>query len=217
MIRAGLTGGIAAGKSTVGEMFVALGAHLIQADHIAHDLMQPGQAVYQEVVRHFGAGILDPDGRVNRPRLAEAAFGPMGENAGVYGSRIQELNRIVHPAVIRRQEEWLDEMARQHSGSVAIVEAALLLEAGAGETLDRLIVVTCQPEQRIQRWAERLHVDAETARKEVIRRMAAQWPDERKIKAADYVIDNSGSLDQTRRQAQKVFAELKKQAEAKEK
>ena len=107
-LRVGLTGGIASGKSTVGAMFVALGAHLLQADEIAHQLMQPGEAVYQEVVRHFGPGILDPDGRVNRPRLAEAAFGRGGENDGSPASRVQELNQIVHPAVLRKQEEWMD-------------------------------------------------------------------------------------------------------------
>ena len=109
MLKVGLTGGIASGKSVVGEMFVALGAHLIQADAIAHELMQPSKAVYQEVVRHFGEGILNPDRTVNRARLAEAAFGAPGGNQP---SRIQELNQIVHPAVIRRQEEWMEELGR---------------------------------------------------------------------------------------------------------
>ena len=104
LLKVGLTGGIASGKSVVGEMFVVLGANLIQADAIAHELMQPGEAVYQEVVRHFGEGILNPDGSVNRARLAEAAFGKAGANQV---SRIQELNAIVHPAVIPRQEDWM--------------------------------------------------------------------------------------------------------------
>ena len=107
MLKVGLTGGIAAGKSVVGEMFVRLGAHLVQADAIAHQLMQPGEAVYAEVVRHFGGGILNPDGTVNRVRLAEAAF---GSSVDTRSSRIAELNRIVHPAVIRSQEEWMEEM-----------------------------------------------------------------------------------------------------------
>ena len=208
-MKVGLTGGIASGKSVVGEMFVALGAHLIQADSIAHQLMQPGQAVYREVVRHFGEGILNPDGSVNRARLAEAAFGAPGGNTP---SRIQELNQIVHPAVIRRQEEWMGEIGRRDSRAIAIVEAALILEAGAAERFDRLVVVTCRPEQRIQRWAARIGVDEATARKEVERRMAAQFPDEEKIKAADYVIDNSGSLDETQKQVSVVYGELEKRS-----
>jgi dephospho-CoA kinase len=207
VLKVGLTGGIAAGKSVVGEMFASLGAHVIQADQISHQLMQPGEAVYQEVVDHFGVGILDPDGSVNRARLGELAFG--GPHRP---SRVQELNQIVHPAVIRRQEEWMAEVGRRDPHAIALVEAALILEAGMAKRLDRLVVVTCQPEQRIERWAQRLKVNQETARREITRRMAAQLPDEEKIKAADYVIDNSGSLDETRRQVEKIFAQLKKEA-----
>src|SRR5215470_16416989 len=149
-------------------MFVALGAKLIQADQISHELMQPGQTVYEEVVHKFGSGILNPDGTVNRPRLAEAAFGRPEE---LTPSRVAELNQIV--------------------------QAALILEAGAAKRFDRLIVVTCTEEQRVQRFAARLRVDLAPARREVTRRMAAQLPDEEKVKAADFVIDNSGSLDST--------------------
>lgn len=208
MLRVGLTGGIASGKSIVGEMFVACGAHLIKADQIAHELMQPGQAVYEEVVRHFGAGILNPDGTVSRPKLAEAAFGNHSTP-----SRVDELNRIVHPAVIRRQESWMDKVGEKDCHAVAIVEAALILEAGAGKRFDRLVVVTCRPEQRIQRFADRLKLDQETARNQVRRRMSAQLPDEEKIKAADYVIDNSGSLDSTKKQVSEIYERLKRQAE----
>src|ERR1700685_306842 len=123
MLKVGLTGGIASGKSVVGEMFVGWGAHLVQADGIAHELMRPGQPVYNEVVRHFGGGILNPDLSVNRSRLAEAAFGKAPSSAA---SRIEELNRIVHPAVIRSQDEWMEEMGRQDPNAVAIVEAALI-------------------------------------------------------------------------------------------
>jgi dephospho-CoA kinase len=205
VLKVGLTGGIAAGKSVVGEMFASLGARVIQADAIAHQLMQPGEAVYQEVVRHFGAGILDPDGSVNRARLAEQAFGNP--------SRIQELNQIVHPAVIRWQQQWMEQVGRRDPHAIAFVEAALILEAGSARSFDRLVVVTCRPEQRVQRWADRLRVDEETARREVTRRMAAQLPDEEKIKAADYVIDNSGSVDETRRQVNEIYRQLKKEAE----
>jgi dephospho-CoA kinase len=161
-------------------------------------------------VRHFGAGILNSDGSVNRGRLAEAAF---GDSEGNKASRIQELNQIVHPAVIRTQEEWMAEIGRGDSRAIAIVEAALILEAGSAKSFDRLVVVTCHPEQRIQRWALRVGVDDEAARREVERRMAAQFPDEEKIKVADYVIDNSGSLDETQRRVGQVYGDLKREAE----
>jgi dephospho-CoA kinase len=206
VLRVGLTGGIASGKSIVGEMFVQLGAELIEADRIAHELMQPGQAVYAEVVRKFGMEILDPDGTVNRARLAEAAFGRAGSKIK---SRIQELNRIVHPAVLARQEQWMDEVGARDPAAIAIVEAALILEAGAQKQFQRLIVVTCRDQQRIERFAARLKIDHEAASKEVTRRMAAQWPDEKKIAAADYVIDNSGSLDATQAQVRAVYQKLK--------
>ena len=207
MLKVGLTGGIACGKSVVGEMFAARGVHVIQADHIAHSLMQPGQAVYQEVVAHFTDAILNPDATVNRARLAEVAFGAPGEKGS---SRIEELNRIVHPAVIQRQEDWMEEVGRQSPEAIAMVEAALIFEAGTERQFDRLVVVTCRAEQRFERWARRLNVDLEMARREVERRMAAQLPDQEKVRAAHYVIDNSGSLDETQRQVQKVYEGLKK-------
>jgi dephospho-CoA kinase len=208
MLRVGLTGGIASGKSVVGEMFVALGAHLVQADRIAHALMQPGEPVYNEVVRHFGREILNRDGTVNRARLAEVAFGPPDAPEGQRASRIRELNRIVHPVVIRSQDEWMHAVSVQDPNGVAIVEAALLLEAGVADRFDRLIVVTCNPEQRAARFAARQKINLESARQEVARRMAAQMPDEEKVKAADYIIDNSGSIDDTRSQVREVWGQL---------
>ena len=218
MLKVGLTGGIAAGKSIVGEMFVALGAHLVQADRIAHSLMQPGEAVYNEVVRHFGREILNPDLSINRAKLAELAFGRPGDSKdkrapGIRQSRVDELNRIVHPAVIRSQDEWMHEMGRQDPHAVAMVEAALILEAGAAEHFNRIIVVTCRAEQRVARFATRQKIDLDAARKEVARRMAAQLPDEQKIKAAHYVIDNSGALDHTREQVRQAWQKLQAEAE----
>jgi dephospho-CoA kinase len=211
MLKVGLTGGIASGKSVVGEMFVALGAHLIQADRIAHELMLPGRPVYNEVVRHFGGDILNPDLTVNRTRLAEAAFWtPQSQQKSApIPHRVAELNRIVHPAVIRSQDEWMDEIGRQDPHAVAIVEAALILEAGAAEHFDCLIVVTCNSDQRVARFAARQKLPLEAARKEVARRMAAQLPEAEKISAADHVIDNSGSLDQTQQQVQQVWTKLR--------
>ena len=210
MLKVGLTGGIASGKSVVGEMFVALGAKLVHADQIAHQLMQPGEPVYQEVVQRFGAGILNADATVNRRRLAEVAFGSPDKNTP---SRVEELNRIVHPRVIQMQEQWMEEAGRHQPNAVAMVEAALIVEAGASERFDRLIVVTCRLEQRVRRFADGMKLDLETARMQINRRVAAQMPDEEKIKFADYVIDNSGSLDVTEKQVREVYAELKREAE----
>ena len=204
MLRIGLTGGIASGKSVVGEMFVKLGAHLIRADDIAHELMQPGQSVYDEVVRRFGREILNPDGTIHRARLAALAFGTPGS-----ASRIQELNVLVHPAVVQHEDDWMEGIGRRDAGAIAIVEAALILEAGVAGRFDRLVVVTCRPEQRVHRFAARLGISEDSARAEVIRRMAAQIAEEEKIKAADFVIDNSGPLDATEKQVGSVFQALK--------
>ena len=212
LLKVGLTGGIAAGKSVVGEMFVALGAHLVQADRLAHQVMDPGEPVYNQVVRHFGREILNPDGSINRPKLAELAFGAPDLPQDQRGSRVAELNRIVHPAVIRSQEEWMQAIGDQDRNAVAMVEAALILEAGMGKRFDRLIVVTCTPEQRAARFAARQKMDLESANKEVQRRMAAQLSDEEKVKAADYVIDNSGSLAATRGQVAEIWKKLQSEA-----
>jgi dephospho-CoA kinase len=205
LLKLGLTGGIASGKSAVGEMFVKLGAHLIQADAIAHWLMEPSRPVYEEVVRRFGPGILNADQTINRPKLAEAAFG----KAGGAAPRVKELNDIVHPAVVAHENEWMEEIGERDPNALAIVEAALILEAGTADRFDRLIVVTCRPDQRVSRFAQRMGILEEAARAEVTRRMAAQIPDEEKIKAADFVIDNSGSLGATEKQVRQVFDQLR--------
>src|SRR3984893_8237766 len=191
-------------------MFVARGPRLIQADSIAHQLMHPGQPVYEQIVRHFGRGILNLDGPINRSKRADAAFDSKSVPEKK-SSQVNELNRIVHPAVIRRQEEWMGEIARSAPRAVAIVEAALIIEAGAAKRFDRLIVVTCRDEQRVKRFAARHNLTLEAARREVTRRMAAQLSDEEKIKAADYVIDNAGSLDGTREQVHAVWRRLEAQ------
>ena len=212
MVRVGLTGGIACGKTVVGEMFAACGAHVVQADRMAHELMQPGGPVYNQVVLHFGRSILEPDGRINRQKLAQAAFGSTSASGSAPTSRIEELNRIVHPAVVVSQEEWMADIQRRDPHAIAIVEAALILEAGVSHRFDKLVVVTCPQKVRLQRFAKRMRLDVDAARQEMERRMAAQLPDEEKIRRADYVIDNSGSLAETEQQVDKIMQELRKQA-----
>lgn len=201
MLKIGLTGAIASGKSLVGGMFVSLGAHLIKADEISHQLIQPGEAVYEEVVRTFGREILNSDGSIDRSRLANSAF----SDADNKPSRVEELNKIIHPEVVRRQKEWMEGVGRLEPKAIAIVEAALIIEAGAVGDFDRMVVVTCRPEQRIERWARRTGVDLDTARNEVARRMTAQLPEEEKVKIADHVIDNSGTVAETEIQVRKLF------------
>ena len=206
MLKVGLTGGVACGKSTIGQMLVAHGAYLIRADEIAHQLMEPGKPVYEEVVRVFGRSVLSADGTIDRPKLAAAAFG---------GGRVEELNRIVHPAVIAFQERWMEETGRAHPESVVIVEAALILEAGVQGRFDKIIVVTCRGEQKSERFAGRQKLSPAEARAEVERRSAAQISDEEKVRAADFVIDNSGALEQAERQVDVLWPELQRLAREK--
>ena len=198
MLRVGLTGGVACGKSTVGEMLAGHGAHFLKADTWAHQLSAPGTEVCKEIVRHFGAEILKPDGSINRAKLADLIF----------PDRVGELNAIVHPAVIQAQRKWMDEAERQDPHGIAVVEAALIVEAGAVKDFDRIVVVTCDFERKVARYAARTGASLETARKEVMRRTAAQLSDEEKCRHATYIIDNSGSLEDTRRQVEKIWNEL---------
>jgi dephospho-CoA kinase len=181
-------------------MLAARGAHYLQADTLAHQLYAPGTKTYDAVVSAFGRAILNPDGSIHRGRLANLAF----------PHRIAELNAIVHPSVVAAQNLWMADAERSDPDGAAVVEAALLLEAGADTDFDKLIVVTCNFEQKVERYAQRANISLEGARAEVRRRSAAQMPDEEKASRADYVIDNSGSVEQTARQVDAVWSELRK-------
>ena len=200
MLRVGLTGGIACGKSTVAKMFADLGAHIVDADAITHDLYRPGEEVYQELVKKFGPEIVKPDGELDRAKLAAAAF---------EGGRVAELNKIVHPAIIRRQEQLMREIGAREPYAVIMVEAALIFEAGVRDRFDKIIVVTCKPAQKIERLARRTNMNEADARADVERRTKAQLPDDEKMHRADFVIDNSGPVDVTRHQVERISAELK--------
>jgi dephospho-CoA kinase len=181
-------------------MFADRGANIIDADTVAHELYRPGQEVLQELVKHFGAEILKPDGELDRAKLATLVFD---------GGRVEELNRIVHPAVIRQQDEWMRALGEKNRYAVAIVEAALILEAGVKDHFDRIMVVTCKPEQKVARFAKRTGMSEDAARADVERRNKAQMPDDEKAHRADFVIDNSGSLEETSHQVQRIYSELK--------
>src|SRR6266550_6163484 len=187
-------------------MFADLGVHVIDADSIGHELMNPGEPVYDEIVKRFGAEILNPDKTVNRSKLAELAFDQRRP-------RIYELNSLLHPGIIQRYEKIMQEIAAREPNAIVMLEAALLLEAGLRKRFDRIIVVSCKPQQRIERWEKRLQVDVDTARREVTRRMMAQAPDEAKIQAADYVVDNSGTIEDTQKQVKKIHEALVSQSQ----
>jgi dephospho-CoA kinase len=198
MLKVGLTGGMASGKTTVLAMFAALGAHTLRADAVAHQLMTPGEPLYERILDCFGTGILELDGTIGRPKLASVAF----------PARIAELNAIVHPAVLAFEDRWMREVGGIDPAAVAICEAALLIEAGGLARYDKLIVVTCTLEQKILRFAQRAKIGPEAARDEVQRRMAAQMPEEEKAKLADFVIDNSGSREDAAQQVDKIWRKL---------
>jgi dephospho-CoA kinase len=197
MLRVGLTGGIAMGKSTVGAMFVELGCHLIDSDQISHRLLEWRQAVYEAVIKEFGTQILAADGSISRAILGEIVFKDPGARA--------RLNSIMHPSVIQHQLEWLREMEDQDPGGIAIVDAALMIEVGTYKNYDKVIVVTCAPEIQKQRLKERSRLSDD----QIEARIRSQMPIQEKVKFADFVIDTSGALADTRLQVEEVYGRLR--------
>jgi len=192
MLRVGLTGGLASGKSFVGRALADLGCHLIQADELGRQAIQPGGEAYQAVVAEFGPGILDPDGAVNRAKLAEIVFNDP--------ERLARLNALVHPIVIRREEELMAELARRDPGGIAVVEAAILIETGSYRRFDRIVLAWCRPEQQIERALER-----GLSREQALARLRQQMPLDEKRKYAHYIIDTSGSHEETLRQVRELY------------
>jgi len=212
-LRVAITGGLASGKTTVAEMFAARGAHVLYADKVGHELIEPGEPVYDEILRRFGETIVNSDKTINRGMLAEIAFG---------SGRIEDLNRIVHPAVGARLERWIEERTEFDPRAVLIFEAALILEAGFGKYFDKLIVVTSDAQQKLERFASRSmpgegqdEAQRNRALRDAQRRIGSQLSEEEKITAADYVIDNSGTLAETERQVNVIWKELQQLAAGK--
>ena len=201
MLHVGLTGGIACGKTTVAAMMRELGCVVIEADQIAHRLIEPGQPAYEEVLREFGRGVRAADGRMDRKKLAAIVFSDP--------AKLERLNRIVHPRVVEELDRQLAEVERTQPGAVVVVEAALLIEASYHERLDRLVVVWCEPEQQVARLLAR-GLTLEQAE----RRIGAQMKLDQKRRIADEEIDCSGSLEATRQQVENLVAKLKQLAAA---
>ena len=218
MLRVGLTGGLGSGKSTVAGYLRELGAKVIEADALGRALMEPGQPVYGEIVRAFGPQVVGPDGHLNRAVLAGMAF---------QGGRLNELNAIVHPAVIEAQKSWMDEVFAHAPSAVAVVQSALIFEVerdararGEKESvlanwrrrIDRVVVVTAPDEVKIARYAARISppgIGRQAAEAEARLRLAHQMPDAEKAARADYVIQNKGDMSSLRSKVAAMWECLK--------
>jgi dephospho-CoA kinase len=237
MLRVGLTGGLGSGKSTAARLFATLGALVLQSDAIGREMMEPGQAVYAAIVDHFGDGVMQPDGRLDRAALAKIAFDD---------GRVEELNAIVHPAVIARQAALSEAIFQRDRRAIVMVESALIFETKYGETkhgetrhgqtndgseatekapwhnrFDRIILVTAPEEVKIARFVARSAVgEALTVERqakleaEARLRLAQQIPDEQKSALCDYVLTNGGPLTELEWQVDQLWPILKAAAES---
>jgi dephospho-CoA kinase len=227
MLRVGLTGGLGSGKSTAAKLFADLGAHVLQSDAIGRDLMEPGQEVYAQIVAHFGAGAVLADGRLDRAALARIAFAD---------GRVEELNAIVHPAVIAREAELSEEIRARDAGAVVMVESALIFETKYGETkfagshgaagggwrsrFDRIILVTAPEDVKIARFVARSTPGGPVSEErraeleaEALRRMARQIPDDQKSALCDYVLTNGGAQTELEWQVDQLWPILQATAQ----
>lgn len=198
MLKVGLTGGLASGKSFVGHALENLGCFLIQADQLGHQVIEPGSEAFEVVVGEFGREILDPEGAINRRALAAIVF--------TDPARLEKLNAIVHPAVRARTRRLIEDFEAASPSGIAIIEAAILIETGSYRNYDRIIVAVCSEEQQIERAMARDQI----TREEALGRMRRQMPLEQKSKFANYIIDTSQSKEHTLEQTRSVYAALKK-------
>lgn len=196
----GLTGGIAAGVSLVAGMFRELGAVVIEADRIAREVVEPGTDVYRQIVEAFGREVVLPDGTLDRRALGSIVFQDPAAR--------RRLNAITHPEIRRRIQEEVERAAAGRPGTVVIIDVPLLLDTAGRDVfdLDGVIVVQATPEQQVSRLMARDGLSEE----EALRRLAAQRPVAEKAAEADHVIDNTGSIEETRRQVQSLWASLRK-------
>jgi dephospho-CoA kinase len=218
MLRVGLTGGLGSGKTTIAQLFAELGARVTAADEIGRRLMQPDQPVYRAIVSQFGRELVSSDGSLDRAALAKLAF---------EHDQADTLNQIVHPAVIAAEAEWMRTVFAQDPTAICVVESALIFESASRRTapgwlerFDKLILVTVPDEVKIARFVSRGVACRTVAAgsEELLRaalerdaraRLAAQIPDSEKAKHCDYVIDNTGPIEQTRAVAGRIYRELR--------
>jgi dephospho-CoA kinase len=196
MLRVGLTGSIAVGKSFVASVFAELGCHVLDADQTAREVVQKGAAGLEAVVQSFGQEILTPDGTLDRARMASLVFADEEKRV--------RLNHLLHPFIIARQDEILREWEREDPNGIGIVDAALMIESGGYKRFDKLIVVHCRPEVQL----ERLMLRNKLTLAEAQQRIASQMPQEEKQRYADFLIDTSDGFDPARERTVEVYNEL---------
>jgi dephospho-CoA kinase len=196
MLHAGLTGNIASGKSYAALLFAEMGAHVIDADGVAHGLLFSGAETYQRIVDAFGAQVLGPDREIDRKKLGQVVFSDPEKRA--------LLNQLTHRAIGAEILRRIFELEQGASGGIIIVDAALIVETGSYKMYDRLIVVMCDPSLQIARLMSR----DQLSEREAMARMNSQMPVEEKLKLADYTIDTSGTLKQTRDQVEAIYRDL---------
>ncbi|HVF28570.1 MAG TPA: dephospho-CoA kinase [Pyrinomonadaceae bacterium] len=197
MLRVGLTGSIAVGKTFIAATLAELGCRVLDADSVARTVVEPGQEGLKAVIEAFGTAILTQDGQLDRARLGAIVFAEE--------KRRQLLNSILHPLIIAAQDEQLREWEREEPGGIAVVDAALMIESGSFRRFDKLIVAHCSAKVQIERLMKRNGL----TRLEAEKRITAQMPQEEKMRYADYLIDTSGSFEESRRQTQQVYNSLK--------
>ena len=199
MLRVGLTGGIACGKSTISRMFRDLDIPILDADPLAHELLEPGQPVYDQVLTEFGEAVQAPDKSIDRAKLGPIVFADP--------EKLKRLNQIIHPHIVEIVDRWFATLDQPGGPPIAIVEAALLIEAGYSPKLNCLIVVRCTPGQQLARMRERGLNEIQAQQ-----RINSQIPIEDKIKVADEIIDGGTSFEETSRQVRDLTTRLKLQA-----
>jgi dephospho-CoA kinase len=197
MLKIGLTGSIAVGKSFVCDIFRALGCHVLDADKTAREVVEPGTAGLSQITATFGNSVLQADGSLDRSKLGKIVFADEAKR--------QLLNSIVHPLVIAEQDRWISEWEAADPDGIALVDAALMIESGGYRRFDKLIVVWCRPEVQLGRLMTRDNLSAEEASV----RIAAQMSQDEKKKFADLLIDTSDGFDEARRQTIEIFEQLR--------
>jgi len=203
MLIVALTGGIAVGKSVVADVLARHGCYLHSADQAARRLMEPGQPAWEKIVARFGRKILRPDHSIDRPGLARIIFND--EEARAF------LNRLIHPLVLEEKRRAVERLAKEGRVKIFVSEAALTIEAGFAGFFDKVIVVYCRPEIQIERLMERDRIE----RVDALKKIQAQMPAEDKLKYADYVVETSGTIEDTVRQSEGVYQDLLKDFEKK--
>jgi dephospho-CoA kinase len=201
MLVVGLTGGMCTGKSTVASMFAELGCFIIDADQVARNLVEPDAPAWKRIIRVFGKEYLNKDRTLDRKKLAAMIFADAGKR--------KLLNSILHPLILREEERLVKEASNKGEHRIAIVSAALMIEAGSYKRFQKIIVVACSKETQINRIMKREKV----TRKEALQRWSAQLSSQEKKKYANYVINTSGPFPQTRKQVVKVYEKLRRLAE----